>query len=51
LELNHIAKTVCNKNTIKVLHEAKPTFKEKIVNRKTIVCETLVDPAVIRIAA
>lgn len=39
-----------NENAIVISSEAKLPFEEKIVPRKTIVYETLVDPAVIKIA-
>jgi hypothetical protein len=46
-----MTETVCTENAVVISPEAKSTFQEKIVERKTIVYETLVDPAVIRIAA
>jgi hypothetical protein len=51
LELNPVTETVQAENTVVISPEAKSTFQEKIVERKTIVYETLVDPAVIKIAA
>ena len=51
LELNRMTETICPENPIVISPEEKATLQEKIVERKTIVYETLVDPAVIRIAA
>ena len=46
-----MTETLCTENPIIISPEAKSTLQERIVERKTIVYETLVDPAVIRIAA
>jgi hypothetical protein len=53
LELEELAGIVCDEveNAAVISFEATLPFSEKIVGRKTIVYETLVDPAVIRIAA
>jgi hypothetical protein len=45
-----LTETTCDQKIV-ILTEAKQPFEEKIVSRKTIVYETLVDPAVIKIAA
>ena len=46
-----MTETVQAENTIVISPEAKTTFQNKTVERKTIVHETRVDPAVIRISA
>ncbi len=46
-----MAVTIPFETDVVISSEAKPVFKEKVVERKTIVYETLVDPAVIKIAA
>src|SRR3989337_3703989 len=46
-----MTETIGPENPIVIFPEEKATLQEKIVERKTIVYETLVDPAVIRIAA
>src|SRR4030042_3691530 len=46
-----MTETICPENPIVISSEEKATLQEKIVERKNIVYETLVDPAVIRIAA
>jgi hypothetical protein len=51
LELNRVTETLCTEPQFVISHESKHTLQERIVERKTIVYETLVDPAVIRIAA
>jgi hypothetical protein len=51
LELNPVAVTIPFENEIVVSPEAKTISQEKIIDRKTIVYETLVEPAVMRIAA
>jgi hypothetical protein len=45
-----LTETSCDQKIV-ILAEPKQPFEEKIVSRKTIVYETLVDPAVIKIAA
>jgi hypothetical protein len=50
LELNRLTETVCAETPIVISPEVKATLQEKIVERKIIVYETLVDPAVIKIA-
>ena len=46
-----MTETLSNENPIAISSEAKSTLQERIVERKTIVYETRVDLAVIRIAA
>lgn len=46
-----MTETIGTDNAIVISPETKSTFQEKIVDRKTIVYETLVDLAVIRIAS
>jgi len=51
LELNQVTEALCTENPIIISPEAKSTLQERIVERKTIVYETLVDLAVVKIAA
>jgi hypothetical protein len=51
VELKPVAVTIPFESDIVITPEAKSGFHENIVERKTIVYETLVDPAVIKIAA
>ena len=46
-----MTETLCTENPIVIAPEAKSILQERIVERKTIVYETLVDLAVIKIAA
>ena len=46
-----MTETLCTETPIVIAPEAKSILQERIVERKTIVYETLVDLAVIKIAA
>jgi hypothetical protein len=46
-----VTETLCTEPPTVISPEAKSTLQERIIERKTIVYETLVDPAVIKIAA
>jgi hypothetical protein len=46
-----LTKTTCDEKIVILVEQPKQPFEERIVGRKTIVYETLVDPVVIKIAA
>ena len=51
VELKPVAVTIPFETDIVISPESKSAFHEKIIERKTIVYETLVDPAVVKIVA